>query len=155
MAIREVNKWIYGVRTNKSPLRYYETMLLTGSVLWDYVIEWVCETKSGAPNYYIYWNGHTHLEAIEVETPGISEYLDFGPYYWVVFRSNLCMRKVEIGICIEVTHQVRQLMSYQVLTESGRWGPSQDAPFYRRALIWVNYKIVIQLSQQIFFPFHI
>ena len=93
-------------------------MLLTGYVLWDYIIDWVCETKIVAPNSLRYWNGHTDLEVITGDTPCLNEYPDFAPYYWVIFRSNTCMRPVEIGIYIGVNHKVRWLISYQVLAES-------------------------------------
>ena len=66
--------------TTKRYINYYGTMLLTGYVLWYYVINWVCETKIIANNSSRYWNGYTHLEVVTGETPGFSEYLDFGPY---------------------------------------------------------------------------
>ena len=41
----------------------------------------------------------------------------------------------------------------RTIAYKSRWGPDQDIPFSTRDLIWLNYQVVSQLSQHIFFSF--
>ena len=52
------------------------------------------------------------------ETPYISEYIYFGFYDWVTYRSNAGLGKLSIGRWIGVSHKVVQLMLYWILTVS-------------------------------------
>ena len=79
--------------------------------LWDYLIIWICETFNLSVSSSHYANGRTPIEIITGETPDISEYLDFGFYNWVTFRSNAGLGEVSIGPWIGVSHKVGQLMS--------------------------------------------
>jgi hypothetical protein len=54
------------------------------------------------------------------ETPDISEYLDFGFYDWATYRTNAGLGEPSIGRWLGVSHKVGQLMSYWILTVSGR-----------------------------------
>ena len=54
------------------------------------------------------------------ETPDISEYLDFGFYDWVLFRSNAGLGEPSIGRWLGVSHIIGQLMSYWILPISGK-----------------------------------
>ena len=49
----------------------------------------------------------------------ISEYVDFGLYDWVTFRSNAGLGEVQLGRWLCVSHRVGRLMSYWILPESG------------------------------------
>ena len=67
-----------------------------------------------------YAKGRTPLEIITGETPDISEYLDFGFYDWVVYRNNAGLGELSLGRWLGVSHKIGQLMSYWILTVSGR-----------------------------------
>ena len=56
--------------------------------LWNYGIDWVCETGNVTVNSSRYADGRTPIEHITGITPDISEYLDFGFYDWVLFKRN-------------------------------------------------------------------
>ena len=87
--------------------------------LWDYGISYISETGNIIANNSRYSKGRTPLECITGETPDISEYLDFGFYDWVTFRSNAGLGLVELGRWLGVSHRVGQLMSYWILPTSG------------------------------------
>ena len=108
-AIREIKKKWYRLQSKRNvPDR-----------LWDFGIEYICETSCLTTNSSRYSNGRVPLEIITGETPDISEYLDFGFYDWVTYRSNAGMGTPEIGRWLGVSHRVGQLMSYWILTEHG------------------------------------
>jgi hypothetical protein len=87
--------------------------------LWDFGFDWVCETGN------VMWNSSRNccrcrpLEVITGKIPDIIEYLDFGFYGWVIFRSNSGMGDPELGQWLGVSHCVGQLMFYWVLPPSG------------------------------------
>ena len=54
------------------------------------------------------------------ETPDISEYLDFGFYNWVTFRTNAGLGEPSLGRWLGVSHKIGQLMSYWILPESAK-----------------------------------
>ena len=87
--------------------------------LWDYGFVWVCETENICANLSKYAEGRTPIEIITGDTADISEYLDFGFYDWVMFRTNAGLGEVALGRWIGVSHRVGRLMSYWVLPESG------------------------------------
>ena len=66
-----------------------------------------------------YSKGRTLLEIITGITPDISEYVDFGFYDWVVYKTNAGVGDPELARWLGVSHRVGQLMSYWVLPESG------------------------------------
>ena len=41
-------------------------------------------------------------------------------HYWVTFRSNAGLGKIELGRWLGVSHRIGQLMSYWILPKSGR-----------------------------------
>ena len=109
-AIREVKRRWYRLQDSKGvPDR-----------LWDFGIEYICETGNLIVNSSRYSKGRTPLEIITGETPDISEYMDFGFYDWVLYRSNAGLGPVEVGKWLGVSHRVGQLMSYWILPKSGR-----------------------------------
>ena len=109
-AIREVKKRWYRVMIKKSvPKRF-----------WDYGIVWICETGNITVSSSRYANGRTPLEHVTGETPDISEYLDFGFYDWVVFKSNAGLGEEQLGRWLGVSHKVGDLMSYWILPISGK-----------------------------------
>ena len=63
--------------------------------------------------------GRKPLECVTVIMPDITEYLDFGIYYWVVFKQNTGVVPSKLVRWIEVLHRVRKLLIYWVLTKSG------------------------------------
>ena len=87
--------------------------------LWDFGLIWVCETGNLTASSSKYAGGRTSLELITGETPDISEYLDFGFYDWVIYRSNAGLGELSLGRWLGVSHRVGQLMSYWILTETG------------------------------------
>ena len=56
--------------------------------LWDYGIMYVCETGNLTVNSPGYSNRQTPLDIITGETPEVSEYLDFGFYNRITYRTN-------------------------------------------------------------------
>ena len=108
-AIRETKKrWYRIMNKHKVPER-----------LWDYGIQWVVETANVTANCSRYADGRTPLEIITGITPDISEYLDFGFYDWVVFRSEAGLGPIELGRWLGVSHRIGQQMSYWILPRSG------------------------------------
>jgi hypothetical protein len=107
-AIREIKRRFYRIMNNKRvPKR-----------VWDYLVLWVCETASLTVSSSKYANGRTPIEVITGETPDISEYLDFGFYDWVIYRSNAGLGEPSVGRWLGVSHKVGQMMSYWVLPMS-------------------------------------
>ena len=51
--------------------------------------------------------------------PNVSEYLDFGFYDWITYRTHAGLGQQEIGRWRGVLHQVGNLMSYWILPEPG------------------------------------
>ncbi len=88
--------------------------------LWDYLLIWICETSSLSVSSSKYANGRTSLEIITGETPDISEYLDFGFYEWVNYRTNAGLGETSLGRWLGVSHKIGQLMSYWILPVSGK-----------------------------------
>ena len=60
------------------------------------------------------------MEYITGETPDISAYLDFGFYDWVVFSTNAGLGESQLGRWLGVSHKVGQMMSYWILSISGK-----------------------------------
>jgi hypothetical protein len=108
--IREVKKrWFRQMTRRKVPKR-----------LWDYGIVWACEIMSLTSNSSFSIEGRTPMEQITGETPDISEYLDFGFYDWVWYKENAGLGENCIGRWLGVAHRVGNLMSYWILTATGR-----------------------------------
>jgi hypothetical protein len=108
--IREVKKrWFRQMTRRKVPKR-----------LWDYGIVWACEIMSLTSNSSFSLEGQTPMEQITGETPDISEYLDFGFYDWVWYKENAGLGENCIGRWLGVAHRVGNLMSYWILTVTGR-----------------------------------
>ena len=109
-AIREVKK------------RWYRIMLKKNvhPRLWDFGLVWVCETGNLTVSSSRYAQGRTPIEYITGDTPDISEYLDFGFYDWVTYRTDAGLGPLSLGRWLGVSHKVGQLMSYWILTRKGR-----------------------------------
>ena len=108
--IREIKRRWYRIMTKKDVPRR----------LWDFGLNWVCETGNITVSSSRYADGRTPIEIITGETPDISEYLDFSFYDWVTYRSNAGLGELSLGRWLGVSHKIGQLMSYWVLTEKGR-----------------------------------
>jgi hypothetical protein len=72
--------------------------------LWDYGILWECETGNVTVNSSRYAEQRTPLEIITGETPNISEYLDFGIYDWITFKTNAGLAPPVLGRWLGVSH---------------------------------------------------
>ena len=108
--IREVKKrWFRQMVKRKVPKR-----------LWDYGIVWACEIISLTSNSAFSLDGRTPMEQITGETPDISEYLDFSFYDWVWYKDNAGLSENKTGRWLGVSHRVGNLMSYWILTITGR-----------------------------------
>ena len=108
-SIRELKKRLYRIMMKKKIPRR----------LWDFCLTWVCETGNVTVSSSRYANGRTPLEIITGETPDITEYLDFAPYDWVVYKSNAGVGAPELAKWLGVSHRVGPLMSYWILPASG------------------------------------
>ena len=108
--IREIKRrWYHITAKKKIPRR-----------LWDFGITWISETGNSAVSSSIYADERTSIEIVTSDTPDISEYIDFGFYDWITYRSNAGLEEVSIGRWLGVSHKVGQLMSYWVLTNYGK-----------------------------------
>ena len=87
--------------------------------LWDYGLIWICGTGNLSVSSSRYASGRTPLEYITVETPDISEYLDFTFYNWVNYHTNAGLGELEIGRWLGVSHRVNQIIYYWLRTVSG------------------------------------
>eukprot|EP00980_Cylindrotheca_fusiformis_P019419 scaffold6690_cov88-Cylindrotheca_fusiformis.AAC.1 len=85
-AIREVKK------------RWYRIQAKTGapSRLWDFGVNYVCETGNVTASGSRYARGRTSLEVVTGITPEITEYIDFGFYDWVLYKQNAGVGPAEI-----------------------------------------------------------
>lgn len=107
-AIREVKKRWYRVMAKRSVLQR----------LWDFGITWVCETANVTVSSSRYADGRTPLEIVTGITPDITEYLDFGFYDWVTYKTGGGVHPPELGRWLGVSHRVGLLMSYWILPAS-------------------------------------
>lgn len=108
--IREIRKKWFRIMVRKNvPQR-----------LWDYGLQWVCDIQNCTSNSSRGLDGRCPLERITGETVDISEYLDFGFYDWVWYRENAGLGETKLGRWLGVSHRIGTLMSFWVLTSSGK-----------------------------------
>jgi hypothetical protein len=88
--------------------------------LWDYGIVWACEIMSLTLNSSFFLDGRTPMKQMTGETHNISEYLDFSFYEWVWYKDNAGLGEIRIGRWLGEAHRVGNLMSYWILTDTGR-----------------------------------
>lgn len=88
--------------------------------LWDYGLQWVCDIQNRASNRSRGLEGRCPLERITGEAVDISEYLDFGFYDWIWYRENAGLGETKIGRWLGVSHRIGTLMSFWVLTSTGK-----------------------------------
>ena len=62
----------------------------------------------------------TPLEYAKGDTLYISEYIDFGLYDWVTYPTNAGLGELRVGRWFVFSHKVGKMMSYCILTVSGR-----------------------------------
>ena len=86
--------------------------------VWYYGLVWTSETVNLYVSSSPYTSGRTPLEYITVETPGISEHLDFIFYDWVTYRGNSGLGELSLGWWQGVFYKVGQAMSYWILPVS-------------------------------------
>ena len=73
-------------------------------ILWNFGISYVCETGNITANSSRYANRRAPIEIITGETPNISEYVDFGFYDWVTYKSNAGVDASQLGKWLGVSH---------------------------------------------------
>ena len=95
-------------------------LMKANNCAWNYLEVWICKTGKLSVSNECYAKGRTALEIITVETTDISEYLDFAFYDWVTYRTSAGLGELSIGRWIGVSHKVGEIMSYWILTVSGR-----------------------------------
>ena len=83
--------------------------------LWDYGIDYVCETAYLTVNISRYSDGRTPLEIITGKTPYLSKYLYFGFYDCFTYWNNAGLGVPEVGRWLGVSHRVGQMISYWIL----------------------------------------
>ena len=98
--IREIKKQWYWMKAKKNiPNR-----------LWDFGISYLCETGNITANSSRYADGRTPIEIITGETTAISEYVDFGFYDWVTYKSNAGVDAPQLGKWLGVSHQMLRIV---------------------------------------------
>ena len=85
----------------------------------DFGIKYASEIGNVTHNTSRYAQGRTPLEVITGLTPDITEYLDFGFWDWVTYKSEGGTAPAELGKWLGVSHRVGQLMTYWVMPISG------------------------------------
>jgi hypothetical protein len=108
-AMHDIKKRWYQIMTKKNVPRR----------LWDYGIDWGWETGNMTVKSSRYADQRTPLEMITGETPDISEYIDFGFYDWIIYKTNAGVAPPELGRWLGVSHRVCRMMSYWILPPSG------------------------------------
>ena len=104
--IRELRKnWFRTMHRKRVPKR-----------LWDYGLKWVSKVRVRTSSDVTDLKGRTPLERITGDTVDISEYLDFGFYYWCWYHENAGLGPMKLGRWLGVAHKVGGLMSNWVLT---------------------------------------
>ena len=88
--------------------------------LTDFGIKHISETGNVTANSSRYLQGRTPIEFITGETPDICEYIDFGFYDYVYYRTNGGLDVPSMGRWLGVSHRVGKLMSYWILSKTGR-----------------------------------
>ena len=88
-------------------------------ICWDYGLVWISKTGNLSVSSSRYASRRNPLEYITGEAPNISEYLDFTFNDWVTYRANAGLGELSINPCLDVSHKVRQAMSYWILPVSG------------------------------------
>ena len=107
-AIREVRrKWFRTMIRNRVPRR-----------LWEYGMQWVCETMQWTSTQSGGLYGCTPIESVTGKTVDISEYLDLGFYDQVWYHENAGLGERLHGRWLGVSHQIGILMSYYILTQT-------------------------------------
>ena len=107
--IREVRcKWIRTMIPKRVPRR-----------LWDYGMRWVCKTMQRTSTQSGGLAGYTSIELVTGESVDISEYLNFGFYDQVWYHENKTLSERLHDRRLGVSHWIRSLMSYYILTQKG------------------------------------
>ena len=87
--------------------------------LWSCVIPYVSKIMIITAAFAADLQGRTLLEALNVEIPDISQFLDFGFYNRVWFKEDAGLGETKIGRFLGVSHHIVSLVSYLVLPASG------------------------------------
>ena len=97
--------------------RWYHIQFKTGAHdrVWDFGINYVAETDRVIVSKSRYARGRTPMEIVTGVTPDISEYLDFGFWDLVLYKSNAGVGAPELGMWLGVSHSIGPEMSYWVL----------------------------------------
>lgn len=91
--------------------------------LWGYLGKWAAATRRLTAHSNPSLDGRAPAEAVEGNTPDISEYAQFDWYQYVWYvdpTSSFPVPKKKLGRWIGVAHDVGQAMCFWVLPESGR-----------------------------------
>ena len=95
--------------------------------LWSCVIPYVSKIMIITASFAADLQGRTLLEALNVEIPDISQYLDFGLYDRVWFKEDAVLGETKLGRFLGVSHHIGSLMSYLVF-------PARRIPMSRTTL---------------------
>lgn len=122
LALEDQTKIQQKLLSVKSKKMWYRIMLKKNvhPRLWDFGLVWVCETGNLTVSSSRYAAGRTPIEYVTGDTPDISEYFDFSFYDWIIYRTDAGLGPLSLGKWLGVSHKVGQLMSYWLLTKTGR-----------------------------------
>ena len=87
--------------------------------LWCYGIPYVAKIMKITASFSANMQGRTLLEDLTVDTPDISQYLDFGFYDRVWFKEDAELGDTKLGRFLDVSHHVGSLTIYWVLPVRG------------------------------------
>ena len=87
---------------------WYRTMFRTycPRALWSYGIPYVAKIMQLTASFEADLQGRTLLEALNGETPDISQYLCFGFYYHIWFKEYAGLGETKLGIFLGVYHHI-------------------------------------------------
>ena len=74
--------------------------------LWYYGMPYLAKVMQWTASHYVNLDGRTPIEKITGETPDISEYIDFGFYYWLIYKNEAGLEEVFLGRFLDVSHGV-------------------------------------------------
>ena len=101
--------------------RWYRAVFKTNcpKCLWNYGLPHFAKLMQLTASNAADLNGRTPLGALTGETPDISQYLDFGWYDWVWYRTNAGLDIPKIGRFLGIADSASNILTFHVLSESG------------------------------------
>ena len=101
--------------------RWYRAVFKTNcpKCLWNYGLPHFAKLMQLTASNAADLQGRTPLGVLTGETPDISQYLDFGWYDWVWYRTNAGLDVPKLGRFLGVANSASNMLTFHILPESG------------------------------------